>query len=188
MNIDLKRKKEKRNTAVRWILYYVIMAAEYLLMTTFRTDLPAPLLILATAMIISVFEDPFDAAVLGCTAGLLIDSAEGTLMGMNGIIVMWCCLMSSLLFYFVMRRHILSALLVVTAAAVLQTGFRYLFYYFIWGYDLKGQIFLGEFLPVVITTVISAFPIYPVIKLMQNKLGLIKETYIEEKSDDIVRE
>ena len=188
MNIDLKRKKEKRNTVIRWVLYYFIMAAEYLIMTTLKTDLPSPLLILATAMIISVFEDPFDAAVLGCSAGLLIDSAEGTLMGMNCIIVMWCCLMSSLLFYFVMRRHILSALLVVTAAVTLQTGFRYLFYYFIWGYDLKGRLLLGEFLPVVITTVISVFPIYPLIKMMQNKLGLIKETYIEEKSDDIVRE
>ncbi|MBQ8780349.1 MAG: hypothetical protein IJZ72_01545 [Oscillospiraceae bacterium] len=188
MNIDLKRKKEKRNIALRWVLYYVIMAVEYVIMTTVRTELPAPLLILATAMSISVFEDPFDAAVLGCTAGFLIDSAEGTLMGMNGIIIMWCCLMSSLLFYFVMRRHIVNVLLIVSASTVLQTGFRYIFYYFIWGYDNSGAIFLERFLPVVVTTVISVLPIYPLIRLMHSRLGLIKETYIEEKSDDIVRE
>ena len=188
MNIDLKRKKEKRNIAIRWVLYYVIMAAEYVIMTTFTSELPAPLLILATAMCISVFEDPFDAAVLGCTAGLFIDSAEGTLMGMNGIIIMWCCLMSSLLFYFVMRRHIVNVLMLVTASAVIQTGFRYIFYYFIWDYDTGGRILLERFLPVLVTTVISVLPIYPVIKMMHSRLGLIKETYIEEKSDDIVRE
>lgn len=188
MNIDLKRKKEKRNIAVRWILYYVIMAFEYILMTTIRTDIPAPLLILSTALSISVFEDPFDAAVLGCTAGLLIDSAEGTLIGLNAIILMWCCLMSSLLFYFVMRRHIANVLLLVSASVILQTGFRYVFYYFIWGYDSSGRILLEQFLPVIIMTIVSVLLVYPVIKLMQNKLGLIKETYIEEKSDDIVRE
>ena len=188
MNIDLKRKKEKRNTAIRWILYYVIMAAEYLLMTTLRTDMPAPLLILATAMIISIFEDPFDAAVLGCTAGLLIDSAEGTLMGMNGIIIMWCCLMSSLLFYFVMRRHIVNITAIIAASVILQTGFRYVFYYLMWGYDKNGQILLREFVPVVITTLLSTVVIYPLIRVMNAKIGLIKETYIEEKSDDIVRE
>lgn len=188
MNIDLKRKKEKRNIAVRWVLYYVMMAVEYVLMTTLKTDIPEPLLILATAMCISVFEDPFDAAVLGCTAGLLLDSAEGTLIGMNAIIIMWCCLMSSLLFYFVMRRHIVNVLMLVTAAALIQTGFRYIFYYFIWGYDSKGAILLEEFIPIVLMTVASALVLYPIIRFMHSRLGLIKETYIEEKSDDIVRE
>ena len=188
MNIDVKRKKEKRNAVMRWILYYVIMAAEYIFMTTFRFNVPLPLLILSTALSISVFEDPFDAAVLGCTAGLMLDSAEGTIIGMNGIIIMWCCMISSLMFYFIMRRHIVNVLLIVTASTLIQTGFRYIFYYSIWGYDKDFGILLHEFLPIVLMTIISAAVIYPFIKSLHGKLGIIRESYIEEKSDDIVRE
>ncbi len=188
MNIDIKRKKEKRNMVVRWILYYVIMIIEYIIMTTSVTETPVPLLLLTTALCISVFEDPFNAAVAGCTAGLMIDSAEGTLTGMNGIIIMWCCLISSLLFYFVMRKHIVNIAAVIAASSIIQTGFRYIFYYFMWGYDKNGQILLREFLPVVVFTLLSTIVIYPLIKTMNLKLGIIRETYIEEKSDDIVRE
>ncbi len=188
MNIDVKIKKEKRNTAVRWILYYLIMSAEYVFMTTFQANVPLPLLLLATAMCISVVEDPFDSAITGCVAGLMLDLAEGTLVGMNGIMIMWCCLMSSLLFYFVLRRHFVNVLVINAAAVILQTTFRYLFYYLIWGYESGGQIYLNEFLPIVIMTIISAAAIYPLINLMHRKLGVIKEHYIEEHSDDIVRE
>jgi cell shape-determining protein MreD len=139
-------------------------------------------------MCISVFEDPFDSALTGCAAGLMLDAAEGTLIGMNGIILMWCCLMSSLLFYFVMRKHIVNVLMISAATVFLQTGFRYLFYYFIWGYDSGGKIYLKEFIPVMITTVIFSAVMFPLIRFMHGKLGKIRETYVEEKSDDIVRE
>lgn len=188
MNIDVKRKKEKRNKTIRWILYYILLVIEYIFMTTVQVNIPLPLFLLSTAMCISVVEDPFDSALTGCIAGLMLDAAEGTLMGMNGIIMMWCCLTSSLLFYFVMRRHIFNVLLVNAAAVFIQTGFRYLFYYLIWGYERGGMIYLHEFLPVMLTTVVSAALIYPLVRLMNKRLGLIRESFIEEKSDDIVRE
>ena len=34
MNIDLKRKKEKRNTVIRWILYILLTVISYIYMTT----------------------------------------------------------------------------------------------------------------------------------------------------------
>ncbi|MGN0586034.1 MAG: rod shape-determining protein MreD [Oscillospiraceae bacterium] len=188
MNIDVKRKKEKRNKTIRWILYYLMLVIEYIFMTTVQVNIPLPLFLLSTAMCISVVEDPFDSALTGCAAGLMLDAAEGTLMGMNGILMMWCCLMSSLLFYFVMRRHFFNVLLVNTAAVFIQTGFRYLFYYLIWGYERSGVIYLHEFLPIILTTVASAALIYPLVRFMNRRLGLIRESFIEEKSDDIVRE
>lgn len=188
MNIDLKRKKEKRNTFFRWLIYYLIMLIEYIFMTTVNLSSPLPLLLLSTSICISVFEDPFDSAMTGCVAGLLLDAAEGTLVGMNGIILMWCCLMSSLLFYFILRKHILNVLAISAAAVIVQTGFRYLFYYAIWEYDRTGKIFVKEFVPVIILTIVTTVFIFPIIRLLSRRLGKIKENYIEEKSDDIVRE
>lgn len=191
MNIDLKRKKEKRNTVIRWIFYILLTVLSYIYMTTapqklfiFRT----PLFVIPIAMCVSMFEEPFDSAIMGCAAGLLLDTALGTLIGLNGIIMLWCCLGTSLLFHFFMRRHIVN-IITLNAAAVLAQGLiHYFFYYAIWEYDSAGKIFTREFLPVMICTVISAVPFFFIIRFLSRRFGLIDESYIEEKSDDIVRE
>ena len=59
MNIDIKRKKEKRNTTLRWILYGVMLVLSYVYMTTAPLNLRTPLFVIPIAMCISMFEEPF---------------------------------------------------------------------------------------------------------------------------------
>ena len=188
VNIDLKRKKEKRNVTVRWILYALMLVVSYVYMTTAPLNLRTPLFVIPIAMCISMFEEPFDAAIVGCVAGLMLDSSQGTIIGLSGIIMLWCCLISSLLFHFFMRRYIMSIMLVNLAAVFIQGIIHYFFYFAIWEYDSSFGIFLHKFLPVMIYTEIAAIPFYLVIKFLVKHLGVIVESYIEEKSDDIVRE
>lgn len=188
VNIDLKRKKEKRNTAVRWILYGAMLVLSYVYMTTAPLNLRTPLFVIPIAMCISMFEEPFESAICGCVAGLLLDTAQGTLVGLSGIILLWCCLFSSLLFHFFARRHILNIVLLNAAAILIQGVIHYFFYYAIWEYDPSGKIFTREFLPVMIYTEIAVLPFYYAVRFLVKHLGLIYENYIEEKSDDIVRE
>lgn len=188
MNIDVKIKKEKRNTALRWIVYGLMLAVSYIYMTTAPFGWRTPLFVIPIAMCISMFEEPFESAAAGCVAGLLLDAALGTLIGLNGIIMLWCCLISSLLFHFFMRRHIVNIILLNAAAIVVQTLIHYLFYYAVWEYDPSLKILTDEFVPVMIYTEIAALPFYFAVKFLVKHLGLISEDYIEEKSDDIVRE
>lgn len=188
MNIDLKRKKEKRNVALRWVLYGLMLAVSYVYMTTAPLNLRTPLFVIPAAMCVSMFEEPFDAAVAGCVAGLMLDSAQGTIIGLSGIIMLWCCLISSLLFHFFMRRHILSIMLVNLAAALIQGCIHYFFYYAIWEYDSSWGILLREFVPVTVYTEIAVIPFYFAVRFLVKRFGIIVESYIEEKSDDIVRE
>lgn len=188
MNIDLKRKKEKRNTIIRWILYFLLLTISYIYMTTAPITLRTPLFLIPTAMCVSMFEEPFDSAVFGCVAGLLLDTAQGTMIGLNGIIMLWCCLMSSLLFHFFLRRHIIGIMLINLAAIFVQGIIHYFFYYAIWEYDPAGKIFLGNFLPVMIYTEIAALPLCLLTRFLVKHFGIIVESYIEEQSDDIVRE
>ena len=188
MNIDVKRKKEKRNDVIRWIIYLLILVVSYVYMTTAATRFKILLLVIPASMCVSMFEEPFDSAVCGCVAGLLLDTAQGTLIGLSGIILLWCCLMTSLLFHFFMRRHVIN-IVALNAAAIFSQGIiHYFFYYAIWGYDTSGKIFLHEFLPVMLYTCIAVFPFYFIIKFLVNHFGVVAESYIEEKSDDIVRE
>ena len=188
MNIDIKRRKEKFRSVLRWAIYFLLLFIEYIVMTTMGTAHRMPLLIVSTAICISAFEDPFSSAILGCLAGLTLDGAEGTIVGLNGIILTMCCLLTSLLFYFLMRRHIVNVLALTAAASFIQTGFRYIFYYSIWSYDSHGAIYLREILPIIIFTIIASAPFYPLIRFLSSRLGIIKETYVEEKSENIVRE
>lgn len=188
MNIDLKRKKEKRNAAVRWIIYMLILAVSYIYMTTTAFNFKAVLMVIPAAMCVAMFEEPFDSAICGCVAGLLLDTAQGTLVGLSGIILMWCCLIASLLFHFFMRRHIVNIIMLNAAAILIQGIIHYFCYYAIWGYDTSGRIFIDEFLPVMLYTEIAVLPMYFAVRFLVKRFGVIVESYIEEKSDDIVRE
>lgn len=188
MNIDIKRRKEKTHIFIRRVLYLLLFFVEYVAMTTLPFSGRMPLFLLSTAICISVFEEPFTAAMTGAAAGLMLDSAEGAIIGLNSCLLIFCCMFTSLLFYFIMRKHIVNVLMLTFAAAFLQTGVRYVFYYFIWGYDPEGKIYTHEMIPIIIFTVISSAVIYPLIKFTVSRLGEIKETFVEEKSEDIVRE
>lgn len=170
------------------MLYFLILVISYIYMTTAPINLRTPLFLIPAAMCVSAFEEPFDSAVLGCVAGLLLDTAQGTMVGLSGIIMLWCCLMSSLLFHFFLRRHVLGVMMINLAAILIQEIIYYFFYYAIWEYDPSGRIFTGEFLPVMIYTEIAALPIYFIIRFLVKHFGIIVDNYIEEQSDDIVRE
>ncbi len=188
MNTRDKKKKEKRNIVLRYIIYIVLLFSGYIFMTSVSFIKNMPLIMFAIAICIAFFEEPFSAAVIGSFAGALTDMAEGTLIGINAIIILWCCLMISLLFRFIMRKHIINIIVVAFASIFLQTGFKYIFNYFIWNYDDGGKIYFSEILPVIILTLICTVIFYPVIKIIYKKFGKITLVYIEEKSDDIVRE
>ncbi len=188
MNIDDKKKKEKLNIILRYLIYFVILFTGYIFMTSVNFTKNVPLVMFSVAICIAIFEEPFSAAVIGSFAGALTDIAEGTLIGINAIIILWCCLIISLLFRFIMRKHIINIMAVAFISIFLQTGFKYIFNYFIWNYDDSGKIYLNEILPVIISTLIATAIFYPVIKIIYKKFGKINLVYIEEKSDDIVRE
>ncbi len=188
MNIDLKRKKEKRNSVIRWCIYGLLLAVSYIYMTTAPLTLRTPLFVIPIVMCIAMYEEPFDSAIIGCVAGLLLDTAQGTLIGFSAIAMLWCCLGTSLLFHFFMRRHIVNIVMLNAAAIVIQGILHYFFFYAIWEYDKGGQIFLDRFLPVMIYTAIAVFPFFFLVRFLVKKFGIIVENYIEEKSDDIVRE
>ena len=90
MNIDIKRRKEKFRSVLRWAIYFLLLFIEYIVMTTMGSAHRMPLFIVSTAICIAVFEDPFNSALLGCIAGLMLDAAEGTVFGLNGIILTMC--------------------------------------------------------------------------------------------------
>ena len=71
---------------------------------------------------------------------------------------------------------------------VIQSLLHYLFFYRIWRYDPSGAVFRSIFIPEAIYTNISGVIFYWLTGLITRGFGTVTEHYIEEKSDDIVRE
>lgn len=188
MNIELKKQRERRNYIVRQILCYFLLGFSFVFMSTITTGAPLPLLIIPCAVCYAVREDPFNSALYGCVCGLFLDSASDTLVGFNAIVLMWICLFISLLFHYVLQRNILNFLWLDLIATVIQSFLHYLFFYWIWGYDPTGGVFASIFIPELMYTNIAGIMMFFVTGLIHKTFSTITEHYIEEKSDDIVRE
>ena len=188
MNIELKKKKERRNYIVRHMLLILLMSFCYVFVSSVNTGGTLPLLLIPCAVCYAVREAPFDSVLYGCMCGLLLDSASGTLTGFNALILMWSCLMISLLFHYVLRRHILNFLWLDLAVIVIQSMLHYLFFYCLWEFDPSGLVFRRIFIPEIIWTNIWGIVLYWLTGIISRGFGTVTEHYIEEKSEDIVRE
>lgn len=188
MNIELKQKKEQRNGIIRQLILILLMSFSYVFVSTINTGAPLPLLLIPCAVCYATREAPFNSALFGCVCGLLLDSAEGTLTGFNAIILMWSSLFISLLFHYVLRRNILNFLWLDLVVTVVQSLLHYLFFYSIWRYDPSGAVFREIFIPEAIYTNISGVVLYWFTGAVTRTFGTVTEHYIEEKSEDIVRE
>ncbi|MBQ5332567.1 MAG: hypothetical protein J6K92_04835 [Oscillospiraceae bacterium] len=188
MNIELKKKKERRNYVIRQMLLVLLMAFSYVFISSVNAAGALPVLLIPCAVCYAGREAPFDSVLYGCVCGLLLDSASGTLTGFNAIILMWTSLMISLLFHYILRRHILNFLWLDFAVIFIQSMLHYLFFYFLWEYDLSGMVFRQIFIPEMIWTNIFGIVLYLLTGVISKGFGTVTEHYIEEKSEDIVRE
>ncbi len=188
MNIELKKKKEQSNAVIRNILYCLLMSFSYIFVSAVSSAGALPLLLIPCAICFSVREGPFISAVYGCVCGLLLDSASGTLTGFNGIILMWASMFTALMFHYILRRNLLNFLWLDFAVIMIQSLLHYLFFFQIWGYDRSGLVLRKIFIPEFIYTNISGIIIFWLTGIIKRRFGTVTEHYIEEKSEDIVRE
>ncbi len=175
---------EKHNTAMRWILYGVIIFLCFILATagSFRK----PLLLIPTALCIASYAREHTALITGVICGLLLDVVCGKLLGFNGLILMLMCIVISTLYKHYLMHRLLNFVLVCAAGIFIQGILDYFFYYAIWNHEEVSFIFRNHILPCCIYTLISALPVYAVIhyinlRLRPNIVRTIEETVITEE-------
>ena len=173
---------------IRQLLLFLLMAFSYVFISSVNASGALPVLLIPCAVCYAGRESPFDSVLYGCVCGLLLDSASGTLTGFNAIILMWSSLMISLLFHYFLRRHILNFLWLDFAVIFIQSMLHYLFFYYLWEFDLSGMVFRRIFIPEMIWTNIFGIVLYLLTGVISKGFGTVTEHYIEEKSEDIVRE
>ena len=188
MNIELKVRKERRYFVIRVLFYVFLMMFSYILMLTVHTGLPLPCMLIPCAMCFAMREQPLSSAVFAMVCGLFLDSAYNMLPGLSAVIMMWTALMASLLVNNLLRRNLINFIWMDAVACAVHGGLHYVLYYFIWGYDPKGQIFLLVFIPEFLISNAAGILLYLLTGIITRRFGTVNEHYIEEKNGDIVRE
>ncbi len=152
---------EKRNTALRWALYALIIFFCFILATagSFRK----PLLLLPVALCIASYAREHTAMLAGISCGLLLDITCGKLLGFNALILMFLCIGVSLLYKHYLVPRLFTFLVLTAVCAFLQGGIDFFFYYAIWDHEHVSRIFTHHIVPCCIYTIISALPVYAVI-------------------------
>ncbi|MBP5579993.1 MAG: rod shape-determining protein MreD [Ruminococcus sp.] len=166
-------------TALRWIIYYLLIFAGFIIMSS--GTLYKPVLLVPLAIGIAVNNNIYASAVTGAVCGFLIDICCGKLFGYNAVILAFFCIAANLVFELYLKDRFINFMIIASAAAYIQCWLDYKFYYQIWGYEHVHRIFIRVTLRVWIYTVISSVLIYFLLKLV-NRLLMPKEHLTVEEA------
>lgn len=184
----LKIRSERVRLILKWLIYAFLAAAAYIYLTTFPGSFAKPLLLVPLALCISMRETELPSALTGAVCGLMLDSACGKVFGYNAFLLMILCMFTSLLFLYLMRQNWINSLMVNAAAALLLGILDFFFYYGIWSHANVELLLVRNVLPAAVLTVLASAAVYVVIKIIDKRFGVQEQHYIEEKSENIVRE
>ncbi|SEH41302.1 rod shape-determining protein MreD [Ruminococcus flavefaciens] len=159
-------------TTLRWLLYYLLIFLSFIIMTS--GTLYKPILLVPLAIAISINNNIYGSAATGAFCGFLIDICCGKLFGYNAVILAFFCILTNLVFELYLKNRFINYLMITAVVSYIQCWLDYKFYYQIWDYENVGRIFVRVSLRVWAYTVISAFFMYLLVKLV-NKLLMPKE-------------
>ena len=155
-------------TTLRWIIYYLLIFISFIIMTS--GTLYKPMLLVPLAVGIAVNNNIYASAVTGAICGFLIDICCGKLFGYNAVILTVFCIAANLVFELYLKDRFINYFIITAAAAFLQCWLDYKFYYQIWDLADIQVIFRTVTMKVWLYTMISAFLIYPLYRLIDRLL------------------
>lgn len=170
MLMKIKPSREKRifhiKTALRWLLYYAVIFAGFIFMTS-GTWLK-PLILVPTALYIAVNNNMYASAVTGALCGFLTDISCDKLFGFYAVLLTVSCITVSLLFEFYLRDKFVSFIFISAVISYIQCWLDYKFYYEIWNYPDCKLIFTDYTLRIWAYTVISSVFVCLVLKVINH--------------------
>ncbi|MGN0622017.1 MAG: rod shape-determining protein MreD [Porcipelethomonas sp.] len=153
--------------AVRWIIYILLILTSAVLMNVGRGV--KPIYFIPLCLCICMYEGEYPAAVLGGVCGLLIDASCGRIFGYSSLFMIIFCVAAVLLFKHLLLQNFMNIVLLTAACATVYQLIDYFFMYAMWDYEGSGYVFRHISVPCIIYTVISAVPVYLLVRPVQKR-------------------
>ena len=119
-----------------------------------------PVLLLATVLVIALFETETTAMAFGIFGGLLIDFAGGGLLGFHGMILAVLCYLLATLYNGLIRANLLTALLTGAVGILIVVLLQWMFFFVFKGYAHAGYALVHRYLPRFLYTFVFVLPLY----------------------------
>ncbi len=145
---------------LKWIAYGLELFLVYVIQCT-PNLLPSflgvkPLLLVVTAISISMFEGDGPGMWIGLSAGLLMDLQGGNKgFGFNAIVLMLICFACGSLVVFLMRNNIVSAVVLALSGLFVIGLLRWFFFYVLTGAPKAGYYLYAVLLPQIVYTTLA---------------------------------
>lgn len=179
-------RKMKTVVFFRWFFYSLALVIFYSIMSCGIFGMWQPYLIISLAISVSMREQEFSSSVFGVFCGLMLDISMGTLFGFFAVLLMPCCFFTSLLSRNLIKINFLNHIFCTAASALFSFSAYYLFNFIIWSTPGMEIVLVRILIPSFFATVLTAPPIYFLIKLIAGKLGLTDSININEAVEDVV--
>ncbi len=169
-------------STVRWLLYAVIMLLLYVLECCPVIKGFSPLLMIALAIAVAMFEGELSAGIFGAVCGLMMDAASGTIIGFSALWLVICCPFVSLLSRFWLKVNAVSHLFMTAAVALIMGYFDFLFLHWVWEGSLSSISLQRSILPGYGGAVVFAVPVYLLIRAVSKFMRPKEERRLEESA------
>lgn len=179
-------RKMKTKVFFKWFFYSLSLVILYSIMSCGIFELWQPYFIIPLAIAVSMREQEFASSVFGIICGFMLDISIGTLFGFYAVCLMPCCFLTSLFSRNLIKVNFLNHIIFTAAATLISFSMYYLFNYAIWNTEGREIIISKILVPSFFATVITALPVYLLIRLISRKLGLEENIDLNEAMEEIV--
>ncbi|MBD5082296.1 MAG: hypothetical protein HDT44_11120 [Ruminococcaceae bacterium] len=179
-------RKMKTKVFFKWFFYSLSLVILYSIMSCGIFELWQPYFIISLAIAVSMREQEFASSVFGIICGFMLDISIGTLFGFYAVCLMPCCFLTSLFSRNLIKVNFLNHIIFTAAATLISFSMYYLFNYAIWNTEGREIIISKILVPSFFATVITAIPIYLLVRLISRKLGLEENIDLNEAMEEIV--
>lgn len=179
-------RKMKTKVFFKWFFYSLSLVILYSIMSCGIFELWQPYFIIPLAIAVSMREQEFASSVFGIICGFMLDISIGTLFGFYAVCLMPCCFLTSLFSRNLIKVNFLNHIIFTAAATLISFSMYYLFNYAIWNTEGREIIISKILVPSFFATVITALPVYLLVRLISRKLGLEENIDLNEAMEEIV--
>ncbi len=174
-------------TALKWAAFIIAAMLAFAFSTSGASSGSRAMSLMPLAVSIAVFSEEIPSAAMGGFAGLLIDIAQGQLLGFTGLYLCLGCGLVSALFRQFLRKNIINYIAVAAALALCYLYIHYFFYYSIWDYEGYSEVLGARLVPSTLKTVLWSPVWFAYSWLLTRLSGERKKLEIEEPDEKIDR-
>lgn len=182
-NKKLPRLPQPLKAALKWAFYILFSLILFCFTTSGNAHRSSGLPLLPFCIAVAVFSGELAAAAAGGFCGILIDIAQGQLIGFCGLFLCLFCGLCSALFRQFLRKNLLNYMIALITAAAVYLYLDYFFYYRIWEFEGYQTILTMRLIPSTLKTILIS-PIMFAAVWLAERISAAKRTLEIEGEDE----